>query len=225
MMFACVFVLKRLSSAAEAATLFCGNNINTGVGGWRIFGGPATGINITCVSGAAAVVSHQPTPGTFFDIATNIGTPFVLIGQLVGNQITSSMTNRVAAAATACVGYTVKPAGQRTSIGADDSLIYGNNVADVAECIFFNGYDGTGFVSAIYGNGLAGIDAMWCEDLQQGRVLTPPTAPVANSAWYWSARDIVGSGGTVGASWVDRYSSFALARTGSPQASAILPRF
>lgn len=225
MMFATVFMLTRPLTAADMFNPFGGNNISLGVGGWSIRGATSVGILIVAVSGGGVVTPHQATAGTFFDIAGNVGVPMVVIGQVVGGQITASLTGRTDTAATPIVGYTVKPAGQMTSIGTDDSIVSGTRGYEVSECIFFNGYDGTGFASATFGAGLAGINAMWCEDLQQGRVLTPPTAPVANSAWYWSARDIVGASGTVGSSWVDRYSSFALARVGAPQASAIIPRF
>lgn len=221
MMFAAVVWMPRLTSIGGSdQVIFSGTNFSTGVGGWAI-ALSAGALNVAVVSGGGVVTNHQTVTGVF-NVAVNQGIPFIIIGQLVGGSISSSVTGKPAATPTAVVGYTAKPAGQRTAIGAQDALAASGTMFWIGDCAFLNGYDGTGFVSSVFGNGLAGINAMWAEDLQQGRPLTWPRAAVANSDWYWRAADVTTSAAP-DATWTDRYSAFGLARSTLPPQSGTFP--
>lgn len=218
MVWGVVFTMLRPGNA----NLWSGTNLSSGVGGWVAYlSGSALGV--AAVSGAGVVTTHQAFPGVF-DKDVNFNRPFVLVGSLAGGFISSSLSGgSTPATPTAMAGYTTKPVGQKTTIGTDDSLTNGGtgHTCMVHDTFMLEGYDGTAFASATYGNGLAGINAMWQEDLQQGRYLTWPRA-MTTADWYFSARDVVLGGGALKSTWTDRGpNALVLSRTGAPQGSSM----
>ncbi len=222
MMYGVVFTLLK----AGNAQYWSGTNTSAGVGGWSISLGTGA-FNVVAVNGAGTVISHQSIAGAF-DVAANFGRTWILIGQLVGGSITSSLSNTVAAGATAVVGYTPKPAGQKVRVGVDDATAFPASTVlpsyALHDAFLFDTYDGTGFVSATFGNGLAGINAMWQEDVQQGRYLTRPAggAYTANDT-YFCAKDVVTGIGTKN-TWTDRGGNALVLTKGgtlSPQGAAL----
>jgi len=120
--------------------------------------------------------------------------------------------------------FTVPDATTVTFVGSSAVGTTGNTGGAVMDCGVLIGYDGSTFVSSVFGNGITGLMGQWMEDLQQGRDLTWPRAAAANSDYYWPARDIA-NGMSVGPTWTDRYSSIALTRTGNPQMYSTPVRF
>ncbi len=177
-----VIVTARRSLAGGGQTFFSGTNLSTGTGGW-LLGVGAGALNIMAVSGAGIVTNNQAIAGTWPRV-TDIGRTFVIVGCLVGGSLSSSVFGEVAVAPTAVVGYIAKPAGQRTAIGTNDALGTGiTQLCTVSDCAMLQGYDGTGFISATFGNGLAGLAAMWAEDVQQGRAMKWPRVAAVSSDW------------------------------------------
>jgi hypothetical protein len=218
MLWGCVFQL-RWNTGGAVNGLFSGTNISTGVGGF-LCDITATGVNVRAVSGGGALTTRQVA---IVSAADDMRT-FILLGSLAGGNLIGCL-NTTQSATTAMVGYTVKPAGQRVCVGNEDSTTSPCTIARVGEAFMLQGYDGTGFTSSVFGNGLAGIASMWMEDLQQGRYLTWPRTAVANSDWNWSARDIVAANGSINPSWTDRYSGTILTRTGTLAAGSFPARF
>ncbi len=222
MMWGAVFTLNR----AGNAFFFGGTNNSAGVGGYSVVLS-TTALLIMAVNGAGAQVTHQVIAGAFDTVVGNYGRTFVLIAQLVGGNLSSSLSSTVAAAPTAIVGYTPKPAGQTTRIGVDASTTFpGSTILPsyvLHDAFLFDTYDGTAFVSATYGNGLAGINAMWQEDVRQGKYLRDPRGGAYGvNDTYFCAKDVV-FGSNTKASWPDRGgNALVLAKGGalSPQGSS-----
>lgn len=111
-----------------------------------------------------------------------------------------------------------------TTLGARSSTTGSNALGEMlSDCGFLDTYDPTTFVSALYGNGVAGLSAMWLADLREGRYLTWPRAGVANQDWYWAARDVV-TGTSAKFSWVDRFTAQAMTRFNFPQGASFPAR-
>jgi hypothetical protein len=165
-------------------------------------------------NGAATAVGQHVRNYTVADL----NQPVIMISTLAGGQLTSVAMNS-APAPVAVVGYTTASLAQRVRIGAWGGSLSPCKDMEIYECAMFQGYDGTGFVSTAFGNGLPGLQAMWAEDLQQGRYLTPPRVTAVNSDWYWSARDVGTGGGATKTLWTDRFTGTVLTKIGNPQAS------
>lgn len=145
---------------------------------------------------------------------TDIGRVMFCAAQIVGGNVLSYLNGTllgsvpvVPQAPDATTVSFIGSNGVATAAGTGAAVIWGG---------VMNGYDSTGFVSPIFGNGTTGLLAQLGEDLQQGRNPTWPRAAVANSDYLWRAQDAVAGSGTT-ATWVDQYSAISLGRTGAPQ--------
>lgn len=151
-------------------------------------------------NGAFTNVSH-PALAT-----SDFGTPVIWVLSLAGGAA-STRTNKTVGAdlGFACVGYVPADNTTYTMIGNSNALSIPAIHSMIHDCAMFDTYAGTGFVSAVYGNGLAGLIALWSEDLQQGRYLTKPQGgALGANDWYWSARDAACGIGQARTTWVDR---------------------
>ncbi len=211
-----VFVIQKFVPSINYM-FTCVNAANTA--GWAHYiNGSAFTIRCTVANGAAASVDSLVRTCT----AADLGTPLILITTLVGGNLISSVSSSTQS--TAVVGYTPAAAGDRVRIGAYATTAPAAGIL-IAECGIMHGYDATAFASATFGAGQAGIQAMWKQDLEQGRYPTWPRVAASGSDWYWSGRDAsLGVGGTA-PNWPDRYTGLVCVRTGSPQSFSVPARF
>lgn len=185
---------------------------NSALAQFYVLNGAAAGCTVTAVT---------YSPATML-----VGVPCIAVLSLSANLLTARSNFSTVDATAACVGYTPPGAGDPTRIGLWTSSSACVN-CPIMDCAMFDTYAGTGFTSATYGNGLAGLIALWSEDLQQGRYLTKPQGgALGANDWYWSARDIVGANGSTGPVWTDRGpNATPMARAGAVQGASIMPRF
>ena len=201
MSFFAVGCVERFKSLGSDERYFArSNTVNRG---WGIFR--------TWNSGQlfARVGNSTPAGVTSASVPTNPGQMYLALATYNDGTI-KLWANAVSAGAAVTLGSGYSPVVDNTSIGL------GTPDSSVHEAGMLDGVD----LSA----DAVSISRQWMEDLQQGRALTWPRTPAANSDWYWSARDAV-AGGQIISPWVDRYSSVPLGATGVPQGVTLPARF
>lgn len=193
-----------------------GNFVNAG---WGILVNSAGNLSVLVYNSTPAAVQVTAT-----GLAAVEGTrsPYLVIASYQDGVLTFWVNGTQIGTATLGTGFT-SFAGP-TMIGARSSGAIGTaNKEMLSDSGMLYTFDPTTFVNAVYGNGIAGLTAMWLDDLRNGRYLTWPRAAVLNSDWYWAARDTV-TGLSVSLSWMDRHSATPMLRFGTPQGASFAAR-
>lgn len=207
MTFFCVFVLKR-SPTTSVQMLF--NRTSYGVTGWvMVIDSGNLKMGAGNNAGGIALTSTAISTTEFF------GRPLIAICTF-NSGTSSGWINGVAVTpVTLGTGYTAF-SGRTAILNQGNSAVQHGSDVSVIAAGMLDAYDATGTFST--------VNAQWEEDLQQGRYLTWPRTAVANSDWYWDARDVARPN-VCGPTWTDRISSVAMTRTGSIQPAQAMPRF
>lgn len=201
------FTLLRMHQTPVSNSVPFGRTNSGTTIGW-CFVGTATTLRARIRNGGGVTIDSPTVAVTGRDV-DNL---FLLVAALAADNLTLAV-NGVSAGATATGGGYTAPGGtEATVVGGATGFFFPADDYNVLDCGLLNGYDATATI--------ASLSQQWMEDVQQGRDLTWPRAPVANSDWYWNPRDAI-VGGAARANWIDRYSAVALARSGNVQGSSV----
>ena len=221
MMFFCV-VYPYVPADAGFRMLF--SRSNAANGGWSIATN-AGNVQAFVFNGAGAAVTGAILGG--WAGYEGERTPYILVvscQQVAGVTTVTLYLNGRAGVTVGAAGAGFTSYAGPTTFGVQSSANAFHAKSEMlSDCGMLDTYDPTTFVSTMFGNGVAGLNAMWLADLREGRYLTWPRAAVANSDWYWAARDVVVGIGSK-ATWTDRYTAQAMTKFGFPQGASFPAR-
>lgn len=180
--------------------------------GWSVWRQTSTGVIYASVVNSTPdyVITPLGAPPT-------LHTPLLFIVTYNNGRIEGWINGVSTGATTLGTGYTAAAGPTVIGTSGTGGRAYPCRYTTIHEAGMLDGVD----LSA----SIAAVNAQWTEDLQQGRYLTWPRAAVANSDWYWSARDAVLGVGGCAPTWTDRYSASVMTRTGAPQSASVPGRF